>query len=149
MSIEHFALNNTIREYRAGNITKEEAKERIFVFLFRQSIALFDENDEMLNKLKGTISDDILESGKSSNMDGRQHNLHALKEILEKKSFTLEFDEAPSLVFVYNQNASVNEVDRLYQNGKEVTGWQNVVIESGIDYPTTHEIKYLTGCTKE
>jgi len=63
-----------------------------------------------------------------------------------KRKFTLEFDEAPPLVFVQNR---VGNDFVLYQDGKEVRGIRSLLIRAGYDDATTHEVEYLTGKTKE
>jgi hypothetical protein len=62
-----------------------------------------------------------------------------------RKKIVLEFDETPTLVFV--QNRVGNDFD-VYQDGKKVNGIRSIVIRAGFDDATTHEIEYLTGCTK-
>ena len=64
-----------------------------------------------------------------------------------KKKFILEFDEEPALVFVEHESGG-RRTTQIYQDGKEVRGWRSARISSAIDYPTTHEIEYLTGYTK-
>lgn len=63
-----------------------------------------------------------------------------------KKKFILEFDEPPALVFVQRNEKAVCE---LYQDGEKVNGIRSLRIYTAFDEPTTHEVEYLTGMTKQ
>lgn len=72
--------------------------------------------------------------------------IQGVEEAHMKRKFTLEFDEAPPLVFV--QNRLGNDFE-LYQDGKKVNGIRSLSINAGYDDFTTHEVEYMTGKTKE
>lgn len=64
-----------------------------------------------------------------------------------RKKFVLEFDEEPALVFVEPKFGRDSHT-QLYQDGELVHGWRKVTIQSSVDDATSHEVEYLTGCTK-
>jgi hypothetical protein len=67
-----------------------------------------------------------------------------------KRKFTLEFDEAPALVFVQHRVGTImNGNAALYVDGRKVEGVRELSITASVGDVTSHEIEFITGMTKE